>query len=1726
MVIVTSKLSQESKDYLQDILTIYGMINDISTIEVEDESPSNPVYQDLRLQSEDILILGIGIARSYLNREITSLRSVRSRVIPYDNHNVFVTYSVDYIRKNLDLESNIYKDIEFVARYLRGELVSIDTKKLRVVTDYFDFKREILRPEYQHSTICAYDIETNAVDTRMAGFAIVGFSIASDNGIDGMYVSRESLDFKMSDYEWSRVVELAKYYLKTRDRIVVHNCMYEIPATIHAWNYNLSSQVEDTLAKARLIRGGANSSASLKDSCITMLGYPDWDTDLGVYKSGFMSLIKNIKSSAGSLEKFKSTQLLNYCDDLQFETSKVKVKQYEDISAMLETIEEYYEGDEFYKLIDILRSKILEIVDNPYWNGIFSYGYIPLRIIGKYGAMDSVGTIDLNNHFDKILEEESEQLGIDLQKGYKYTLRQFLVGSSLEMNGLHWDDELAQSESNWCSENMVKSLKHLINSEFLADVKYEYFKDKYFNIFKEHHLDKISHLYPEMRIMKSCIKYFSPTMEDWKKVTWKNLLDDVNSKLGYDILDREFKDEILEMADREIESYTEYKDLKAIYNPGSNTDKAKDIMNRILVTDDIKVAHLLNKLNVEIGDEDFDISNITKSDRPIYQVLLDCKEENNKINKYRELADRVEDRMLDEQLNEEFEALEDEVKVLTYNTSKDTIQRFVEALRETNLSGRNLIKSVQESLSYRLDSLAESKIVELANYYQIAGVDINDFSTWTDRFKFLINFRMYKKCAKMKSTYIDGNRVGRGQVYTVDKNEYAKGENGVIVPRLRTYTKDITENETYVMQSSYNVAGADTLRWRSGLHCLHGSTKIKLADSRDITVEDLHREFTSGVDNYVYSIGNNGMIIDKIRDVYISRHTSEFYKITLDNEESILITPNHKLVLEDGTYIRADELKVGDRLYPVLQECRYHVKSIEVVYTGNPEPAYSVSIHSDNPTYSLSCGIMSKNTIPSDSTIKNIYNSRFKGGCIIAPDFCLHGDTKIRLANGTSPKIKDLVGLDEFYVYSYDTDLGEYKIGRAYDCREVRKSNDMVKLTLDTGQEVLCTSNHRFYDMRKECMVEVKDMSVGDSLLPIVFGEYSAHGVFHKGRECIIDPITHTQILTHFLADEYNIENNIYDESCGTDRHHIDRDKSNNDPRNIRRLTRSEHMKEHIGDKLNDPSYMKQLSDNTKKQWQNPEYRVKMVNVAKTVGKSNLLKSNSDPVAIANRSKGKLLNKIRKIEESLLDLYSRGIVPSEYLWNNLMRFIHVDDIERRGTLVKNIIEIYGSFPKFILSMSEKYEFSKYYLDAITFKAFFESRCTSRILGRIYRSYSLIKKYKYTMSTLGEWSDSVSRLKSEGVLGKFDGVTESTIIEIFRNYDNMYKYLAYNHKVAKIEYLNLEDEPVYCFTVDKYHNFFLDCGILSSNSQLELRCVAGLSQCTPMIEAFKNGADIHMNNAMQIYRKPAEEVTPAERRHAKMASFAILYGASADGFGDDFLNGDRALAHQIYDSFFSAFPQIKTWISEKHEEMRRTGKVTTIMGTYIKVSPSNFGTGKGAEGKALRASQNYPVQSSGSYMGGNVLYEVNKYMNEHNMKSKCIHFIHDSIEIDIHPDEFLQIASVILPLMNKYPLEEFGIPTKADLVVGPSLGQEMECKSIEVSDDFNEGTFEIEGYLEDFDQLIGSWREVYKLVEYEDIEEPTEEVESWSQFFVSKRAVNRYYGQSRTKIKRKIHIIIK
>ena len=235
-----------------------------------------------------------------------------------------------------------------------------------------------------------------------------------------------------------------------------------------------------------------------------------------------------------------------------------------------------------------------------------------------------------------------------------------------------------------------------------------------------------------------------------------------------------------------------------------------------------------------------------------------------------------------------------------------------------------------------------------------------------------------------------------------------------------------------------------------------------------------------------------------------------------------------------------------------------------------------------------------------------------------------------------------------------------------------------------------------------------------------------------------------------------------------------------------------------------------------------------------------------------------------------------------------------------------------------------------------------------------------------------------------------------------------------------------------------------------------------------------------------------------------------------------MNGDIQLAKYIYDSFYEAYPEIADYIAMKHKEMKQFGRVTTPMQMFMNISPEDF---KGDEGKALRVAQNAPIQSAGSMMAGCCLYKIKEFIEEHNYKSKVILFVHDSIEVDIHPDEMLAIGSQIIPLMNKFPIEEFGIPTKADLVLGASIGQEVVIEKIEANEDFTEGYLECEGSEEDFNALMETWKDVYSSITWEDISPPKSKYQSWSGLFISKKAIAKDYGTTRTIVHRKVHVII-
>lgn len=100
--------------------------------------------------------------------------------------------------------------------------------------------------------------------------------------------------------------------------------------------------------------------------------------------------------------------------------------------------------------------------------------------------------------------------------------------------------------------------------------------------------------------------------------------------------------------------------------------------------------------------------------------------------------------------------------------------------------------------------------------------------------------------------------------------------------------------------------------------CLHPDTSIKLLNGETISVEELSKRFSEGESFWVYSTDEYGDFKPgKISDVWITDYTNEFIKITLDNDEQILTTPNHLYMLRDGSYKRADELSENDSLMPL-----------------------------------------------------------------------------------------------------------------------------------------------------------------------------------------------------------------------------------------------------------------------------------------------------------------------------------------------------------------------------------------------------------------------------------------------------------------------------------------------------------------------------------------------------------------------------------------------------------------------------------------------------------------------------------------------------------------------------------------------------------------------------------------------------------------------------------------
>ncbi|MFM8596690.1 MAG: DNA polymerase I [Flavobacteriales bacterium] len=199
------------------------------------------------------------------------------------------------------------------------------------------------------------------------------------------------------------------------------------------------------------------------------------------------------------------------------------------------------------------------------------------------------------------------------------------------------------------------------------------------------------------------------------------------------------------------------------------------------------------------------------------------------------------------------------------------------------------------------------------------------------------------------------------------------------------------------------------------------------------------------------------------------------------------------------------------------------------------------------------------------------------------------------------------------------------------------------------------------------------------------------------------------------------------------------------------------------------------------------------------------------------------------------------------------------------------------------------------------------------------------------------------------------------------------------------------------------------------SQIELRIIAALAEDQNMIEAFKNGHDIHAATAAKVFHTTISEVTREQRSAAKAVNFGIIYGQSAFGLAQN-LQISRTEAKQIIDAYFEQYTSIKTYMEKVIAQAREHGYVETIM-KRRRYLPDIHSANAVVRGFAERNAINAPIQGSAADIIKMAMVAVHEAMSKANLKSKMILQVHDELVFDVHHQEVDQMQKLVKEAME-------------------------------------------------------------------------------------------------------------
>ncbi|MDP4012376.1 MAG: DNA topoisomerase (ATP-hydrolyzing) subunit B [Candidatus Nanoarchaeia archaeon] len=430
---------------------------------------------------------------------------------------------------------------------------------------------------------------------------------------------------------------------------------------------------------------------------------------------------------------------------------------------------------------------------------------------------------------------------------------------------------------------------------------------------------------------------------------------------------------------------------------------------------------------------------------------------------------------------------------------------------------------------------------------------------------------------------------------------------------------------------------------------------------------------------------------------------------------------------------------------------------------------------------------------------------------------CFSGNTKVALVDGRNLTFKELVEEDRSgkknYCYTLNEN-GSVAIAQIINPRMTKKNAEVIKIILDNDEEVICTPDHKFR-LTDGTYSQANNLNPKLNLAPLnrKVSELG-NNITIKGYEMVYDDPKRKWIFTHMLSDEYNLKTKKYSKMDGEHRHHLDFNKLNNNPENIKRLPKETHMqlhRDHLKRFVHTPEIFAKLreirktpefrdkvrtsmlkirdllSKRAKKQWENQEYKDYMVKKYLKFYYGNKEYREKNNLQLDKNQKdywSKTENKLKQAER-----------VKEYFNKNQEKRLELSTKAKRQWEDKNLRE----WRKEKTKEQWTEEFRKKRKEAYN-KTYYHN--SMKLMKELCERGSLPDYDKIRVEDNNKNALSLKTFKQ-----RFFNNDETAMVNAIHHY---------NHKIKEIITLN-EEVDVYDLEIEGTHNFALASGVFVHNS---------------------------------------------------------------------------------------------------------------------------------------------------------------------------------------------------------------------------------------------------------------------------------------------------------------------